>query len=203
MAQLLADNDVLLKAAHWGMLDYITTCTGIDWQATSALESLRFRTYRKDPKLFHHPDIAEALKARLDLMVPMSAPDASVVARLQGIVDLDAGEIALIAAACACEEALVMTGDKRALRALSQPGLEDINERLQGRVVCLEHLLRHVLDQVGADRLVEMISPYPGLDTAVRCVLPSGGRASEGEIREGLGSYLRDLERETRGMIRL
>lgn len=202
MSRLLADNDVLLKAAHWGMLDYIPTCTGIAWPATSVLESLRFRTSRRDPKLFRHPDIADALKARLDLTAPMPVPDPSVVARLQGIIDLDAGEIALIAAVLPCPDALLMTGDKRALAALAQSGMEDLNAHLQGRVVCLEHLLHHVLEIAGVARLAELVSPYPDLDTAARCVLPGRGRPDERDVREGLASYLRDLECRTKGMVR-
>ena len=200
MARLIADNDVLLKAAHWGMLDGIPGATGVDWRATSVLESLRFRTLRKDPKLFRHPEIAVALNAYLEVTAPMPSPDPSVVARLQGIIDLDAGEVALIAAACPHEDALLFTGDKRALAALARPGMEDLHRCLQGRVICLEHLLLHILEASGVSRLAGLISRYPDLDTTARCVLPSRGVADEDGVREGLESYLHDLEIRTRGL---
>jgi hypothetical protein len=100
-----------------------------------------------------------------------------------------------------CQDALFMTGDKRALRALSDPNLQDVNTQLRGRVSCLEHLLRHVLDRAGAGGLVELVSLAPDLDLSARCILPSHGRPGDEEIRMGLESYLRDLQNATRGMV--
>lgn len=201
MARLLVDNDVLLKAAHWGLLDYIPACTGVDWESTSVLESLLHRTRRKDTKLFRDPAIADALQARLDRTVPMPAPDPAIISRLQGHIGIDAGEVTLFAALCACGDAALLTGDKRALRAMAAPELADVAAQLRGRVICLEHLLDHALDETGATALAELIAPHRDLDTAVRCIVPMPDHAQEYSIREGLTSYLNELQCETSGIV--
>ena len=203
MTLLLADNDVLIKAAHWKLLDYLPECTGIGWDETSVLESLRHRARNKDAKLFRDPMVAKVLSGYLDRTAPLPLPAPSVVARLEGIEGIEAGESILIASACAHGKATLVTGDKRALRTLAQPLLAEIHIQLQGRVVCLEHLLWCALDHVGADQLAEAVASFPGLDTVAECVIPPPGRAKEAEIRFGLKSYLQALECETRGLIRV
>lgn len=196
LPRLLVDNDVLLKLAHWQLLDCVPECLGTTWAQVAVLDSLRFRTQRKDKKLFRAPAVADALASRLAMAAPMPAPDPTVIETLQGVVGIDAGEVALIGTLCACAEALWMTGDKRALRALTVPSLAVVAGRVRGRVVCLEQVLWHALDTRGVQRLGECITPYRGMDTAVRCIIGSPDIIQESSVREGLASYLRDLEHE-------
>jgi hypothetical protein len=103
---------------------------------------------------------------------------------------------------CSDPSALLITGDKRALKALAAPALADIAQRIAGRVLCLEQVLLSELDARGASALAAAIEPYRELDTAVRCAVPLPAYATDTVIREGLGSYIGELNREARHLLR-
>lgn len=206
MLRVFADNDVLLDAAHWGFLDYLPSLTGAAWQDTTVPESLRHRTRKKDPKLFAHPTVAGYLLPQVELTAEHPGIDLNTFRRLEGENGLDGGEVILVAGYTLWVtqgEALFLTGDKRALRALAQPHLADIATLLRGRVLCREHLLRHVLNQGGIEALMDGVNLARGRDTATDCIIPSHGKASESSVRDGLDSYLRALARETNGLVTL
>ncbi len=204
MLRVFADNDVLLDAAHWGFLDYIPTLTGAPWTATSVPGSLIHRTRKKDPKIFAHPIVAEELEERLKLAVDPPGLDRVILSRLEEEVGLDVGEVILIAGFTfwiAHGDALLLTGDKRALRALAHPRLADIAGILKGKVLCREHLLRHVLDVDGVKALVDGVDKARNRDTATDCIVPRGSRTSELSIREGLASYIDELAIHTDSLL--
>ena len=62
---LLVDNDALLKAAHWDLLDVVPALLGCTWQRTACLSQFPPRVARAEAKLFANPDVARALSARL------------------------------------------------------------------------------------------------------------------------------------------
>lgn len=201
MPRLLVDNDVLLKAAHWGLLDFVPHMVGVEWESVSALESLIHRTRRKDKKLFRDAVVAETLEDKLKLCAPIPAQDPAIVARLQGVVGLDAGEVLLISALFANEDTVFLTGDKRALRALADPALADIAARIKGRVLCLEHVLAHAMEQTDAIALATAIAPHRDLDAGARSIVPLPAYATHDGITAGLTSYLNDLANDTNGLV--
>jgi len=202
MGRLFVDNDVLLKAAHWQLLDDIPAFAGTTWGQTSALTSLIYRARRKDRKLFRTDESADALIACLAQTTELPAPDVGVVAALQNAVGLDVGEVAMIAALCACPDAMFLTGDKRALRALAAPEFTGIRKRVQGRILCLEQFLQYVADTHDCVHLAKCIEPYRDLDTAIRCVIGTSAQINEHSVREGLASYVRDLQTDSGGVLR-
>jgi hypothetical protein len=201
MGRLFVDNDVLLKAAHWQLLDDIPAFARTTWEKTSALTSLIYRARRKDRKLFRTDESADALIGCLSQTIELPAPDADVVATLQNAVGLDVGEVAMIAALCACPDAMLLTGDKRALRALAAPEFNDIRKRVQGRILCLEQFLQYVADTRGCVHLVKGIEPHRDLDMAIRCVIGTAAQIDEHSVREGLASYVRNLQTESGGVL--
>jgi hypothetical protein len=199
--RLVVDVDALVKLAHWGLLSELEGATGVPPERQATVESIRFRAARRDRKLFRDPAIADDLTAALGHFGAAWSPDADVVARLQGIAGLDAGEVTLIGMLCSDPQALLVTGDKRALRALTAPGLEDIVERIAGRIMCLEQVLLSALDRMGVGALVAAIEPHRELDTAVRCAVPLASHAVELDVRTGLGSYINDIRAQAPSLL--
>lgn len=198
---LLADNDVLLSAAHWGLLDQVPTMVGATWSQVAVLPSLPPRTKKADPKLFKDPAVAAGLVPYLAQCAPMPDPDVSLIARLQGRQDMDVGEQVLFAAAGSASEAFVLTGDKRAIRALAAMHGDSLILDLSGRVLCLEQLLWHALSSLGADALTERFRRFPERDKAIMAVIGRSGAKSDAQIREGLSSYLEHLKRDAAGVL--
>lgn len=198
--RLLVDNDVLIKLAHWGLLASLPAALDLQWSDTATLESIKFRARRADAKLFRNVDIAHALSEQLAHAAELPAPQPGDLSLLQDIVDLDAGEVELIAACLATPDAILVTGDKRALCALARPELVAIAERLAGRLVCLEQVLMRMADAGGAQLVIDGIVPHRDLDTAIRCIVGATG-CSEDNLWEGLTSYVVDLRKETGALL--
>lgn len=199
--RLVVDVDALVKLAHWGLLGELEGATGIPPDRQATVESIRFRAARRDPKLFRDAAVADCLAVALSQFGAAWRPDADVIARLQGIAGLDAGEITLIAMLCSDPQALLVTGDKRALRALAAPGLENIVERVAGRIACLEQVVLSALDRLGVGTLATSIEPHRDLDVAVRCAVPLPPYAVELEVRKGLLSYIEGLRRDAPSLL--
>lgn len=195
-SRLLVDNDVLIKLAHWGLLDHLPACFGLGWPQVSVLASLQFRAVRRDTKLFRSSDVADELNGYLALTGEVPPGDAADMSCLQGIVDLDAGEVELIAACLADQEAILISGDKRALRALVGGCPPDIAERLCGRVVCLEQILTLIARRTSCATVVQGLLANRELDSVVRAVIGPGG-CSDAQFLEGMNAYVAHLRGET------
>lgn len=59
MILVIADNDVLIKLAHWELLDALVTAFGASWADVATLSSLRYRALKGDRKLFASPEVAQ------------------------------------------------------------------------------------------------------------------------------------------------
>ena len=102
---------------------------------------------------------------------------------------------------CNNPQAVLVTGDKRALRALAAPGLEDIVERVAGRIACLEQVVLSALDRLDVGTLATSIEPHRDLDVAVRCAVPLPSYAVEPAVRKGLLSYIEDLRKHAPSLL--
>lgn len=196
ISRLLVDNDVLIKLAHWGLLDHLPASFGLQWHQVSALASLQFRARRHDAKIFRSPEAADHLSGFLALTGEIPPGDATDISCLQGTVDLDAGEVELIAACLADPNAILISGDKRAMRALVGGCPPEIAARLRGRVVCMEQLLILIARQTSCAIVVQGVLANREMDSAVRAVVAPGG-CSDAQFFEGMGAYVEHLRTET------
>lgn len=198
---LLADNDVLLSAAHWGLLDHVPGLVGATWEQMAVLDSFPHRVRRADPKLFRDPSVAAELATRLDRCAPLPELSVRALAALQGQTGIDPGEAVLVAALINQPGRQLITGDKRALGALS--ALSDAlgADTLKERFLCTPQLLWCALTALGPAALVEHVRRYPDYDKATLAVFGRTGPRSQEDIEAGLRSYLKDLDRAAPGLL--
>ncbi|MBE5317463.1 MAG: hypothetical protein H4O13_18880 [Xanthomonadales bacterium] len=198
---LLADNDVLLSAAHWGLLDLVPGLVGATWEQMAVLDSFPHRVRRADPKLFRDPSVAADLSTRVDRCAALPEPSPDAIAVLQGQTGIDPGEAVLVAALLNQSGRNLVTGDKRALGALSALHAALGEDALTGRFLCTPQLLWHALSALGVDALVEHVRRYPDYDKATLAVFGRTGPRSKEDIEAGLRSYLADLDRAAPGLL--
>lgn len=193
---LLADNDALLKAAHWDVLDQVPSLVDGAWTSISVLPQFPPRVARAETKLFASPLVASALAQRLAVCSTLPDPDLAVIAALQGQPNLDAGEVLLIAAVASTADARVLTGDKRALRALAPllalPALSGCAQRF----LCVEQMLWCALDILGVEEMVQRVRQWGDRDKTALAIFGSTGAKREEEVREGLRSYIASMDAE-------
>lgn len=193
--KLLLDSDAFCKLAVADLLGEAVQVLGTELRDCRRLAALPYMLRRG--KLRHQYG-GEACDSMLQIAQDLpSIAEPSSSAWLDPLVPLEAinpGE-ALLFAAAAEEGAMVISGDKRAIKALKE--LESHRDALAGRIVVLEALLLRLCRDLGTEVVQQRVRPLEGLDTVVRVCFSS--QASDPE--DGLRSYLEDLQRTVSPLI--
>lgn len=193
---LVIDVDAMAKLAHWRLLPELPALVGIPWNETSTLPSLRYRAQRAatapDGKLFRHTAAAQVAVAAIDAMGKLPETDAARLPAFQDVPDIDAGEAVRFAVLAVHPEHYLLTGDKRALRALSRLPVS-VWQPLCGRVIVLEEVVLAAMETRGIEWLRERICAERALDKAIAIAMGSRCDAAIEAVREGLRSYLGEL----------
>lgn len=191
---LFIDADALSKLAHWNILPVLPELTATPWSGMATVSSIKFRalkaTTAPDGKLFRCPKAAARSVEAIQQMATPGTPDAEVMAIFAGRPEIDPGEATLLALMGAGTQDCLLTGDKRALRALAR--IPEAS-RWCGRIFTVEQVVACCLHSKGRDWLLEMACPFKEVDKAVANCLGSDCNASEVSIREGLASYIREM----------
>jgi hypothetical protein len=116
--------------------------------------------------------------------------------------DVNPGELLLIGKAITQPSFYFMSGDKRCFRALwKHKELAEAREKLCGRVICLEQVIRFLIEARGFDLVRDRVVPIRECDQALKAIFGSGGRSEKKKSLETLSSYLEELERDCPGLL--
>ncbi len=191
---LFIDADALSKLAHWSILPLLPELAAIPWSDMATVSSIKFRAQKAatapDGKLFRCAKAAARSVDAIRQMAVLGAPDASLLATFADMPEIDPGEATLLALVTSSPEHRLLTGDKRALRRLAQ--LSD-RTRWSGRIFTVEQVLAYCLHLKGREWLLQVACPFRELDKAVANCLGSRCDASASAIREGLTSYIGEI----------
>lgn len=192
MARLLIDVDALVKLAHWRMVLELPGLTQIALADCATISSLRHRAQTPKKPLFVADHAPGLVIEAMDQMAALPAPDPAVLAVLQDVPAIDPGEALLFAALHATPDSQLLTGDKRALKALSELP-HHVRDPFAGRILVVERVLERALDQHGLEWLRAHVCEWRSIDKAAGFIM--GGRcdAAEAAVREGLASYISEL----------
>jgi hypothetical protein len=194
--KLLVDVDALAKLAHWKILEELPDFTGVPLSQCATLTSARFRAQRAvkkpDGRVFHSTEAATVALRAMDSMTGPLSPETEHLPILQGVAGIDAGEAVLLSAVSA-HSARLLTGDKRAMKALA--GLDSTQRApFAGKIVLIEQVLLAGLTRRGIEWLRERVCPYKQIDKAIGNAMGSRCDAPQDSVREGLESYIKELE---------
>lgn len=202
MSATAIDNDILIKACCFGLVDALVKSREIvilgaaPYVVRSRLERASLAD-NNDLKSTQFDD----LMARCEPLEPTQdelALAASIEARAQELdLPLDVGESQLTAVALRRSLEMVETGDKRAVRALGELSMHMPElAGLAGKVRCLEQIVLGC--DLGLDELSKSICTEPDVDKTLsicfQCHLAEGDRSED--AAEGLRSYINGLRRD-------
>lgn len=168
---LLVDSDAFCKLGIAGLLGDVPGLFGLGFADCRRLPALPYMLRRgRLPKLYG-AKTCDALLGAVETIPAVPPPSDAWLERLAHVPAIDPGE-ALLFAAAAESGHLVLTGDKRALRAVKDaPGFADA---LLGRVVVLEAALLGLCDRHGAEVIRGRVAPLLGSDTMIAvCFSPA------------------------------
>lgn len=198
MVQLLVDVDALCKLAHWRLLSELPYLLGTVWSDCATLTSAKHRArkakVKPDGRIFRTTAAAEEALWAIEQMQPTLEPNAEGLKDFENVPGIDPGEAVLLSAIATSPSARLLTGDKRALRALASTP-NSIRSSYAGKIILVEQVILGALDAHDLAWLRDHVCPEKDVDKTISMIM--GGRcdASEVSVREGLASHLNELKR--------
>jgi hypothetical protein len=196
---IFADNDILLKLAEYDLLQEAcaalsTTPANIRFQPATKHVVLHMRD--KAVKGKESPYSQRAFDRAIAFVESASyLTDRPNIDWAEGSEGIDFGEAQLASWAVeAGDDSLLLTGDKRFMKALSgSPAAKHIFRGLHGRVVCLEEILRAIMLTDGVDCVRKAVKHAPKCDQAMSFVFGSHFDLPDEHVWDGIDNLLREI----------
>lgn len=205
MTSAAIDNDILYKGACYGLVVELIRGIPATLEDVGFLFVARFVVRAKLRKA----TLVRAAAAALELMegviaraqsLEPSIDEVRVAAELEHAaaranLDLDVGESQLCAIVLARGLPKLVTGDKRAIAALEVLlGAANKAGQLAGRVLCLEQLVRSLLNAGKGPQVRDAVCGEPSVDRALTaCFSCTSPEVGPERWAEGLTSYINSL----------
>ena len=185
--KLLIDTDAFCKFGCSGLLSDVVECIA----DTKVSECGRLAAL---PHMLRKGQLQQAYgKSACDVLIPLAdsmplhpTPNQDWQDKLVSIDEMDFGEIQILAAA-ADTETIVLTGDKRALQALSK--VSGATEVFGGRIAVLEAGLISLHDKIGPSELRRRAGHLSKVDSVTRICFSEGNH----DPLDCLTSYFADI----------
>jgi hypothetical protein len=204
----LVDNDILIKCACYSLLEDL-------WSDGSSVDDIGILGAARYVVVNHLMErgkiidrssaaasferflesVSELEPTEIELALASSIEEEAILAD----VDLDGGESQLCAVAIIRGDFLVVTGDKRAIRAAERL-LDDVQDlaALSAKVVCFEQLIAGIVKRRGSTAARAKICAEPDADKTLAICFGCGhSRSTDSQsVSEGLVSYVHSLRAE-------
>lgn len=196
----LLDSDVARKMSQYTLIDDMVACLGCGLSDLAVLPQLKFQLRIGTPKallkLGDEAAVAAATKLINAAQEISLGPEAANMLLELNRTDIDSGEQVLFAALLLDSSRQLISGDKRAMVALSQ--IETI-EHLWMSLRCLEDLVLLMVHAMAFDRLSASVRSRTDADMGISIVFGRTQASPKESVIEGLESYLNQLINDTGG----
>jgi hypothetical protein len=198
----LSDNDIVEKLAICDLIDEALVAFDATRADVLVIPTLKNRIGIGSPRPKVVRRLGAEVAARLFEFIgtvreitDFSMEDHLMLEGLDDSIEIDPGEIVLLSATAHLQDYLLLTGDKRCLKAVSTcPECVEIARRIQGRVVCFEQVICRIIDLVGFEAVLGKVVPVmQACDTALRAAFGSGKLATESNVVDCLQSYIDEI----------
>ena len=168
--RLLVDTDVYCKLSVPGLFLEAIHLLGIDITECGRLAALPYMLRKGPLRTVYGPDECDRLLTITHGMLIVDGSDSKWLEQLISLQSINPGE-AQIFAMGAEAGLLIMTGDKRALRALAT--IPDLIELLSGRIIVFEAIMIALCGWLGPENVRQRIQRLSEIDKVVQvCFLP-------------------------------
>jgi hypothetical protein len=185
----LSDNDILFKLAYCDLLDEFLAYLNSPVESVTILSTC---IYKMRGSLKTEPIVLERLEKFCD-QVSVIADDQidSTILDEITMTGADAGEAILAAKVVTTPDAILVTGDKRAIKAFSQLSDGTVKNSLSGRILCFEDLILGMIETYGFSVLSSKLMAGCTCDGVLRNAFGPG--RSEEHALDCLRSYADEL----------
>lgn len=198
------DTDILLKLTAFGLLEEALRALGVTDNTmvyVTPEAAAKCRSSLRRHSDFRREILDRTLQfiSRVRTIQDVGDPDERE--QLRFVDGIDVGERALFLATRNKPEFILLTGDKTALRTLTNEFLNTpLHDRHRNRVVCLEAAILYIVQRNGFDAVRTRLHEGATCDSAIRYAL-AAGRATESEFTRDLQAAISRLDFETQGLL--
>ena len=195
----LCDNDIVEKLAICDLLDDALAALGATLSDVYVIPTLRHRIGGKarvkaEKRL--GKEVVERILSFIDDAREITQSSSNDLFILDDLIGIDAGEAVLLSATAFHPDFRLLTGDKRCLRTLaSDSRCQGIAARIQGRVLCLEQVIRHLVTHFGFEHVRSKVTRHLYCDNALRSAFGSGLESTEVNCLACLQGYIAELRK--------
>jgi hypothetical protein len=187
--KLLVDTDAFCKLGVAGLLEDTALIFGARLQECGRLAALPYMLRKGSLRRHFGVEACDGLIALAEGLPVVPEPSSAWLDRFTAVEAIDPGEAQLLAVAAELG-CTVVSGDKRALRALTS--IDGLPNALAGRVSVLEAILLVLCDRLGVEHVRERVVALMPLDKTVAVCFSPGSA----DPRDGLRSYYKSLAAE-------
>ncbi len=194
---LLVDSDMFVILAGAGVLETVANLLGFQLADLRRLDPLphQLKKSRKFQEKYFKPvrDKALAWCDKVKSITERPEND-DALQRLAAADRIDEGEALLFGLMAEQELYLLASGDKVAMRALAKgTGLEDIRRAVSGKIICLESVVKLLIEKVGTSRTATAFAPLRDSNGTLRVLFSQGEQTTQEDCLAGIASYLNAL----------
>ena len=192
----LIDNDAAYKLSCCRLLDEASKY--LELNAFRALQQMPFVIEKQifgDKQFgYNKPSIKDRVIKEVKAIPKIKKSSVKDVMLLSSLSDtFDDGEALLLYSAIKDNKMLLISGDKRFYKALGKrPEILKACSHLEGKMICLEHLLLCLIDTYKFGYVCERVAPVRDCDTSLKLAFSHGRASEEASVVEALVSFSRE-----------
>lgn len=201
-AVFLSDNDIVIKLVQLGLIEEFKVVYAIQDSQIHILPTLKSvvagKTFISKHGVTTSSKILACISKFQEINNQVSASEMALLTSVQGI---DVGEAVMFGASAHYSPFLIVTGDKKALKALAgEPRCTKITQRLQGKLICFEQVLLKIVERLGMDSVRKRLFLGRSCDKGLEGIMHKEN-ISKKEFFDGLSTYLRTLRKSSGGLL--
>lgn len=202
----LLDSDAARKLAQYDLVNELIAALNCQKVHLAVLPQLKYQlglTVADQSKALKLLGNQQSLMAAKDLIAHAAevdiTPDAANPILQLNRPNLDSGEKTLLAALVSQPDDKLVSGDKKALVAISKINDIPILKGVWLRILCLEEAMHLIVRNHAFEDISLKIRARPDVDTAVSIIFGKSAANNYDNVIEGLNSFLRSLHKDTDG----
>jgi hypothetical protein len=202
--KFLIDNDVVIKLAQMDAYADALAAISVNPNSVGSLgvmlrymglegEQLRLKRTRTQAEADRLYKVLRTITAVEPTLEEQTLAALLMKAIIEAQLDMDEGEVALIAITLKRSETEMATGDKRAIRAL--PALEVLCAelaKLRGRLICFEQLIKHLCQKQGLPRIRNAVLAARHADQTITMAYDHLEPQGAGRFLKGMDLVIQD-----------
>jgi len=204
------DNDIILKLATYNLFEETIKTFNVQINQVKILDTFIYKVSKQiNRKRTNNPvlhNIEAALKIAKDCN-NLSQIDVNqdYFITLEKIEEIDIGEATLLSYVSYLNQqgnlSYLLTGDKRCLKALNNPNIDNIIQPLAGKIWCLEQLILKDIEVYGFACIQQKIYPARECDTNLKFIFGVSIESPENDVIQGFKKEISWLKQQTGNLL--